>query len=136
MKHWYITFQFMTASGVSGTGFKVCESASKPSIAVINLLLCKQFAVAAVLNVIQITRDDYESFDISAIIVLTDDYKQRLLIEHSQLAKRIDKLEKFIKTDKFKELSIQTQSLMNEQFSHMSGYLRVLTKRCKLEGVL
>lgn len=63
------------------------------------------------------------------------DYVNRMLIEHSDLKEKITKLDKFIDSDKFSELSIVKQDLLVNQYNAMLTYLGILEMRLKIEGV-
>ena len=57
---------------------------------------------------------------------------ERLEIEHKQLKEKIDKLNIFTSSDKFKSLTSEHQILLEMQFGYMIDYYKVLEKRLKL----
>ena len=59
----------------------------------------------------------------------------RMLIERSELQEKIAKLDKFIDSNKFSELSVVKQDLLVSQYNAMLTYLGILEMRLKFEGV-
>jgi len=59
-------------------------------------------------------------------------FKDKLYIERDQLSGRLDKLNNFLVSDKFKELTFNHQNLLVDQQYYMSKYLDILNKRIKL----
>lgn len=59
-------------------------------------------------------------------------FLDRLYIEAGELAEKQDKLNKFIGSDKFKELSWENQRLLESQFGAMLSYLTILQVRIEL----
>lgn len=57
------------------------------------------------------------------------DFRARLFDEHSELGNRIEKLEKFILSDKYEELNAVDKTDMKEQLGHMKSYMSVLNRR-------
>lgn len=53
----------------------------------------------------------------------------RMYLEHSDLAKKIDKLKAFILSDNFDKIHEVDQQLLKEQLQHMEAYFRVLNIR-------
>lgn len=53
----------------------------------------------------------------------------RMYIEHSELAKKIEKLKTFILGDKFEKIHKVDQQLLKEQLQHMEAYFKVLNIR-------
>jgi len=60
---------------------------------------------------------------------MDSDTRTRLFQEHSDVQHRLGKLEKFIQSPKFEELSGDDQSDLHEQHRHMRAYRDVLTRR-------
>lgn len=63
------------------------------------------------------------------------DYVNRMIFERSDLKEKVTKLDKFIDSDKFSELSIVKQDLLVNQYNAMLTYLGILEMRLKVEGV-
>lgn len=61
-----------------------------------------------------------------------EDFVKRLITEESELSEKIEKLGLFLDTEKFKELDIEMQNLMIEQYNYMHQYDQVLVKRIAL----
>lgn len=59
----------------------------------------------------------------------------RMLMEHAELQEKVTKLDKFIDSDKFSELSVVKQDLLVNQYNAMLTYLGILEMRLKVEGV-
>ena len=53
--------------------------------------------------------------------------------ESMELSERIFKLNKFLHTDTFAQLTTQKQQLLKKQQEAMSAYLEILQERIKLE---
>ena len=60
------------------------------------------------------------------------EFLDRMVEENDELVKKIDKLESFLATDKFKDLGRPNRDLLMEQFFHMRSYKRVLDLRIVL----
>lgn len=58
-----------------------------------------------------------------------EDFIKRLFIERYNLNRKLEKLLKFIKSDKFKSLPDDSQSDLNRQSLAMSEYLKILDNR-------
>lgn len=56
-------------------------------------------------------------------------FLDRLYIERSDLADKIEKLCNFMQTESFKDLAPNQQSDLKEQFEVMCNYLRILDRR-------
>lgn len=54
---------------------------------------------------------------------------RKLILESEELSAKILKLEEFITSDKFDEISNRHQNLLNEQYDIMRDYLTVLLRR-------
>ena len=63
------------------------------------------------------------------------DYVNRMIFERSDLKEKVAKLDKFIDSNKFSELSIVKQDLLVNQHNAMLTYLGILEMRLKFEGV-
>ena len=63
------------------------------------------------------------------------DYVNRMFIEYSDLKEKVTKLDKFIDSDKFSELSVVKQDLLINQYNAMLTYIGILGMRLKVEGV-
>lgn len=64
-----------------------------------------------------------------------EDWKQQLIDEYDQLKGRSDKLEAFRAGEKWDELDLVDQTLLESQYLFMIGYGNVLEKRIeRLEG--
>lgn len=61
-----------------------------------------------------------------------EDYKIRVLIEHFELTKRLNRLELFLKGNKVNSLSEYEKTLLDKQLEYMLGYQSVLDKRIEL----
>ena len=63
-----------------------------------------------------------------------DDYKDRLITEHIELGKKIEKLEVFMKTKKYSDMydAGENARLMAEQLKLMTSYHQSLAKRINL----
>jgi hypothetical protein len=61
------------------------------------------------------------------------EFVARLQEERTQLRERKEKLEAFIRNEKFKQLPFVKQSLMRDQLKIMTNYFQVLTARLELE---
>ena len=59
----------------------------------------------------------------------SETHVERMLIEYTQLATRINALLAFTRTDTFRDLPDSERDLLNEQFAAMSRYEVVLSKR-------
>lgn len=57
------------------------------------------------------------------------DFKTRLIQERDELQEKYQKLSLFIFSDAFKTVSEVQQLLLQQQYSHMYGYLSVLNQR-------
>lgn len=57
------------------------------------------------------------------------DYASRAREEYTQLEDRVDKLAAFIGSPAFTELDPQEQGDLEQQLSHMHGYVSVLARR-------
>jgi len=60
---------------------------------------------------------------------LIDTYDQRIQLEYKELMEKITKLRVFIESDIYSEIAEDDQQLLQEQYKHMKGYLRVLYTR-------
>lgn len=63
------------------------------------------------------------------------DYKTRMAVEYQRLDEKIKKLADFLGGDTIKTLQREQVELLLAQYGHMCSYLKILGKRCKLEGV-
>lgn len=61
-----------------------------------------------------------------------EEYKKRLIVEFKELNEKVNKLETFIDSSKFKELAENIVGLMEKQLSHMRKYLKCLYDRINL----
>lgn len=61
------------------------------------------------------------------------DWQGRLVTEYVELHERVAKLRRVVATPPFKGLGSE---LLPEQLGHMEGYLKVLSKRMELLGLL
>ena len=62
------------------------------------------------------------------------DYVQRMYGELAELSERIDKLDKFLKTNPIvKTLSAEKRTLMSVQLQAMKTYYKVLNRRIEIE---
>lgn len=66
---------------------------------------------------------------------MTEEQKNNLSIEVSELAGRYNKLQRFMRTNVFVNLPRVDKDLLYEQSHAMLTYLQVLGKRCELHGV-
>ena len=57
------------------------------------------------------------------------DYVKRMFTEHSELEAKINKLQDFINSDKYSELSTIQKDLLHKQCNFMIGYMNVLRER-------
>lgn len=57
------------------------------------------------------------------------DYVKRMFNEHSELEAKINKLQDFINSDKYSELSTIQKGLLHKQCNFMIGYMNVLRER-------
>lgn len=57
------------------------------------------------------------------------DYVKRMFTEHSELEAKINKLQDFINSDKYSELSNTQKDLLHKQCNFMIGYINVLRER-------
>lgn len=60
------------------------------------------------------------------------DFKERLFDELDELQDRINELDTFIKGEKFRDLEIEQQDLLKEQFRIMNQYENILSLRIEL----
>ena len=60
------------------------------------------------------------------------DFKERLFEELDELQDRINELDTFIKGEKFRDLEIEQQDLLKEQFRIMNQYENILSLRIEL----
>lgn len=56
-------------------------------------------------------------------------HQNRVIQERIDLTTKVNKLEEFVKSEKFQLVPAAEQALLNEQLEHMAMYLRVLDKR-------
>jgi hypothetical protein len=59
-------------------------------------------------------------------------HEQRVILESEDLKGHMDKLEAFIVSAPFYELTTPEQFLLRQQFTYMAGYLSVLEQRIAL----
>ena len=59
----------------------------------------------------------------------TPEWVNRVIKEVEDLERKIDKLAKFLNTDKYKQLSSKQQALLSEQLPAMWIYRRILVQR-------
>lgn len=64
------------------------------------------------------------------------EYIDRMIEERADLAIKIDKLEKFLETDVYKNLIDMQQCYLQMQLYHMRGYMDVLRERIKFEELM
>lgn len=80
--------------------------------------------------------DGYHSWSplnaFNAAYKLSETFLDRLHIEVEELAEKQSKLNNFIGSDKFKELSWENQRLLEAQFGAMLSYLTILQVRIEL----
>lgn len=62
-----------------------------------------------------------------------EEYVQRLIAEEKELREKIDKLYKFIHSEKFEDVDDVEQSLMSDQLEIMMRYRRFLVARIRLK---
>lgn len=62
------------------------------------------------------------------------DYQERMFNEFKELNERREKLGRFIGSEKFYELPVHKQKLMQWQYHSMCSYQEALGERCKCEG--
>ena len=60
---------------------------------------------------------------------MTNDFRARLMIEHSELMERTDKLRDFIVKEQFDALPEIDRKDLKEQLRHMEAYADVLSRR-------
>ena len=60
---------------------------------------------------------------------LIDTYDQRVQLEYKELMQKVTKLRLFIESDNYPEIAENDQQLLQEQYKHMKGYLKVLYTR-------
>lgn len=65
-----------------------------------------------------------------------EDYEKRMLDEYNDLAKKVDKLYVFTKSDKFKELDKDEKYDLSAQYIAMKDYEDCLLKRLKRRGLM
>ena len=58
-----------------------------------------------------------------------EDWKERLIEEKDQLTDRINKLQRFVLTDKFDSLPYADKELLMQQLEAMDNYAYILTQR-------
>lgn len=66
---------------------------------------------------------------------MNDTQKNNLKIETTDLASRVNRLQDFMRTDKFYKLDRINKDLLYKQLVHMLHYLQVLGQRCELHGI-
>ena len=74
----------------------------------------------------------------TALLMQSDDFKDRFKAEYFQLAIRISGLEKMLEKYRSGTLAFNPNSsyeLLHEQFVYMKNYIKVLEERAKLEGI-
>ena len=136
MKYYYIVYNFMTENGVSGISYKVCEGESITLAQVIRAL-CELQHTVVVLSFLEITKSDFDNFSKKVVLSVSGtDYRQRLLVEREELSEKTTKLNDFLQSEQFKSLVEEKKCLLIEQYKYMYMYFDVLTRRCKLEGIL
>lgn len=59
----------------------------------------------------------------------SENFEIRLIKEHKELSEKFRKLEQFLVSKKFSELSDLEKQLLHEQVGHMKGYRGVLSER-------
>ena len=57
------------------------------------------------------------------------DYQKRVVVEKSELDKRINNCQRFIASCVFEELPEDEQARLNQQLAHMAHYSRILGER-------
>ena len=60
------------------------------------------------------------------------DFVERLIVERNELTEKIEKLNTFMDSDKFKELTCEHKSLLAGQMYHMVKYRDILISRIGL----
>lgn len=63
------------------------------------------------------------------------DYKERMKVEYKELDEKATKLAAFLDSDTFNTLPEEKQTLMHQQLAAMAEYIKVLGRRCELEGI-
>ena len=63
-----------------------------------------------------------------------EDFKDRLLVETQELAKKLNMLNVFMASDKFPTLSREEKDLLYEQCICMNKYVQILGKRLEYYG--
>jgi hypothetical protein len=63
------------------------------------------------------------------------DYKERMKVEFKELDEKATKLAAFLDSDTFKALPEKKKTLMHLQLAAMVEYIKILGKRCELEGI-
>lgn len=63
-----------------------------------------------------------------------EDFELRLLSEQEDLATKVEKLAKFVESEKFNDLDDEMKELLNKQLVIMKGYNQILIKRLNLLG--
>lgn len=66
---------------------------------------------------------------------MLEEWKQRLLEETQEEADKLNKLNKFMSTEKFANLSREEKDLLYEQQRIMSSFVQVLGKRLEIYGI-
>lgn len=64
------------------------------------------------------------------------DYKDRMRIEYRDLQERTGKLCNFIDSQAYDSLPVNKRDLLKQQYYAMVEYLKILGKRCEVEGIL
>jgi len=62
------------------------------------------------------------------------DYRERMVAEYKELDERTTKLAAFLDSQVFEALCPEKQMLMRQQLRAMEEYVKVLGRRCELEG--
>lgn len=60
---------------------------------------------------------------------MTDDYRERVIVERNELADKVTKLRAFFDAQVFRTLSASEQARLRRQYGHMNAYLGVLLER-------
>ena len=68
----------------------------------------------------------------TSVPVEVQPHQARVIQERIQLMANVNKLEAFVKAEKFSQVPAEEQALLNEQLEHMAMYLMVLDKRVAL----
>lgn len=63
---------------------------------------------------------------------MAETFLDRLINERSELAEKIEKLQQFINTKNFGDLSLANRLLLEKQVIHMKEYLDILSIRIEL----